>query len=1048
MRKSAIVVLLALVGIAAFWSGEQTGTEDTKADARREDPPARTEEIVRTRSAARIRGAVVVTPCSAAGRVVDAGGRGIVGALVLLRSRRAGEPSGATEAPITARTDGAGDWSVPGLAPGRYVLSATAAGFLPGSRDDLSLQSGDANAGLDLTLTAGGHPLRGTVHDISGGPVEGAVVTIERRGEGNLISAGPPAIPAISDAEGRFEARVADGVYRVEAWHADYATDSEIADVDGGPRSVTLRLVAAASVEGTVRTNQDGRPVAGAIVGVGESFEPGAPAAVADERGRFRLTGLRSGPYALRAMAAGHASGEPERIELGIGEALTDVELRVDRAFKISGFVAAKDDPGRALAEVMVAAYSLHPPVVHLTHRASEADGYFEIFGVTPGVYALGSAGEAALPEMFGPSVTVVDADVAGVVVQLDRGAWVRGRVEPPAPAAVTLALVDEDQGFLALLGSVANALVRSRADARGEFHLRPVKPGRLRVVAEAPDGSRGETEVEVGADGLAGVVVALEPRATVTGRVVDAAGAPLRGGSVEFLPRKRKPAGIFDALLKTDDPSGAPIGEDGQYVARGLDGGEYEVRVLDGAGNVIRWPDSVDRRYQPVRRNVTPAMVTHGVDLTVEVRDGVVRGVVVDGDGLPIADAWVTATPERTSAAEAPDHKPAGERVQEKVGAVPAEPKSEKPAEDRALEQRGEPVLSDSDGRFEVTGLAQRTYTLRAEALAGSARAKVAGVAPGTAEVRLQVVPLAALAGNVRAGGVPVARYELHARHARGGGFSSVDEHVRDASGAFQLDHLDPGGYVLTALADEGRAEQKVELRAGEAASVRIDLEAWGTARGVLVDARSQEPLSGVSVGVFGKDKQPTADLLEQAFGTSPETDAHGRFELARVPPGASKLSLYEGDRAGRWFLAQVPLTIAPGEVVDLGTIGGIPRTRIPKDERGDLGMRTRVATETRRPRALGVEPEPLTEQDDPTAPRRLWVRAVTIDGPSDRAGLLPGDEIVAVEGRGVAGVGVDNAVRLLARANIRRGQTVTLEVAREGARETIVIEAGPLAP
>lgn len=39
------------------------------------------------------------------------------------------------------------------------------------------------------------------------------------------------------------------------------------------------------------------------------------------------------------------------------------------------------------------------------------------------------------------------------------------------------------------------------------------------------------------------------------------------------------------------------------------------------------------------------------------------------DVEGLPIADAWVTATPERTSAAEAPDHKPAGDRVKEKIG-------------------------------------------------------------------------------------------------------------------------------------------------------------------------------------------------------------------------------------------------------------------------------------------------------------------------------------------------------------------------------------------
>lgn len=51
--------------------------------------------------------------------------------------------------------------------------------------------------------------------------------------------------------------------------------------------------------------------------------------------------------------------------------------------------------------------------------------------GVKPGVYALGSVGEEAPPEMFGPSVMVVVADVAGVVARLDRGVEVRGRVEP-----------------------------------------------------------------------------------------------------------------------------------------------------------------------------------------------------------------------------------------------------------------------------------------------------------------------------------------------------------------------------------------------------------------------------------------------------------------------------------------------------------------------------------------------------------------------------------------------------------------------------------------
>jgi hypothetical protein len=91
------------------------------------------------------------------------------------------------------------------------------------------------------------------------------------------------------------------------------------------------------------------------------------------------------------------------------------------------------------------------------------------------------------------------------------------------------------------VLGSLGNLLVRGRADLRGEFSLRPVKPGKLRVIAEAPDGARGQLDVEVGERGLDDVVVVLEPRASASGRVVDARGAPLRSGSVEYQPRKPK---------------------------------------------------------------------------------------------------------------------------------------------------------------------------------------------------------------------------------------------------------------------------------------------------------------------------------------------------------------------------------------------------------------------------------------------------------------------------------------------------------------------------
>ena len=156
-------------------------------------------------------------------------------------------------------------------------------------------------------------------------------------------------------------------------------------------------------------------------------------------------------------------------VELGIGESATDVEIRVDRAFKITGFVVPKDDPKRSLSGVMVAAYSLQPMHASLANRPSEVDGYFEIFGVKPGTYTLGSVAEDALPEILGgPTVTIDKADALGVVIQLDRGVELKGRVDPPQPATITLALADEDPGFLGMIANLGNMFVRSRADARG----------------------------------------------------------------------------------------------------------------------------------------------------------------------------------------------------------------------------------------------------------------------------------------------------------------------------------------------------------------------------------------------------------------------------------------------------------------------------------------------------------------------------------------------------------------------------------------------------
>ena len=1046
-RVVALLLLLAaaLTGAYLLLRGEPADPGGPEAAA-----PAglSAAEIARIHLDARERGEVSLSPCSAAGRVSDAAtGRGVAGALVMLTPHGFGRPSepGAAAGPLTARGDAGGAWSLPLIPPGRYSLTASAPGYLAGELHDLTLRPGGPNRGLDLALAAGGFPLRGTVSDVSGGPIEGVVVSVERSDDGSPLDFSRAPAPAITDAEGRYAVQVASGRYSVAAWHTDYAPRAESTDVTEGPRTLDLRLTPGGAVEGVVRTAA-GEPVADAYVTRaqrgGVLIDSGA--VLTDAQGRFRVAGLGSGRHELVAVAAGHASRDPVKVELGLGEVVTGVELVVDRAFKISGFVVPRGEPRGALVGVMVGAYSLSPMNFYVAVAPSAADGYFEVLGVRPGTYSLGAVGTAAAAQILGgPVVTIAERDVTDAVVELDLGVAITGRVDPQGLARISLEIADEEPGLLTVISSIGNMLVRGAADARGEFSLRPIQPGKLRVVAVGLDGSRGQVDIEVGARGASDVRIALQPRATVTGRVVDAGGAPLTRGRVELQTTAPRRRGGFNFNLEREDE--APIAEDGTYTLRGLEGGEYEIRVKDPAGNVVRWADAEGTSYEPLRRNVVAGVLTPGVDLRVERRDGVLRGVVLDPSGAPLPDAWVTATPERESEAEAvfrmPDRRPKDERV----GEAPAAPKDEEFDVEALLGMRGEPVLSGEDGRFEISGLARRRYSVSAEGEKGAARVKVDGVVLGS-DLRLQLAPLGEIRGVVRDRGVPVPRYALSVRRDTGrGGYTSNDEQVERPSGEFKLDRLDPGVYTLTAIADAGVVEHKLTLGVGERPALTLDLQPWGKVRGVLVDARTGAPLAGVSLHYRPRASTgfDAGEAFKKILGGGDRTDREGRFEVGRIGPGKGTLRFVDGDIIAGRESASVDFELDPGAEKDLGTVQGVALAKVPRPERGELGLRLSVASDARRPRPPGEKPEPLKQKEDDKTPRFLWVQAVTIGGPAEKAGLQPGDRIVAVDGSQVQTLGAENAQRLLNPAGVRAGQSVSVEYQRADASATTTIEA-----
>ncbi|MCA9708055.1 MAG: carboxypeptidase regulatory-like domain-containing protein [Myxococcales bacterium] len=1055
MKQRIILVLIAVAAAAGLWwvlAGD--GSPEGPSSREGSEPGIDRAAIVARKLAARQGGEIDLSPASARGRVTDGeGGAGIAGAVVLLTPKGLDQLSrsttpGEAARPLQARTEADGGWSLAVVPPGRYSLSAAAPGYLPATRTDVTLAAGRDNAGLDLSLRRGGHPVQGTISDIGGGPVEDVLVRVTRLDQDSPFNFDRPALGATTDDEGHFALQLADGQYSVSTFHPDYVEASQHVRVDGGPRTIDLTITPAGSIEGRVLDRQTRAPIEGAIVSrSGESSGGftlhglGDDQVVTDADGRFRLRGLRSGVARLSAVARGHATRQPVEVVLGVAEQVSGVELLVDRALTISGFVVARGDEERGLEGVLVGAFSLQPGRLYVASGPSGSDGYFEIFGVMPGSYTVGAVGEDALPNLMGTSAQVGDDDVRDVLVVMDAGVHIRGRVSPGVSARVSVQVDSEGMSMSTMMQSLSNMLVQTRTDDEGVFDLHPVAPGALTVVAEADDGSRGEVPVEVRDGDIDGLVVQLEPRASVRGQVVDARGEPGAGLTVAFRSKSsdappRLSVSLSGGMTGTQT---ATTDEGGHFVVEGLDAGDYEVTVSNTRGPSFEWAEPQDpaNPRAPLPIAVAEGEQREGLMLVVEARDGVITGVVIGPDGEPMPDAWVTALRSESAAQWSEDlraiRRPRADGIESQGD------DEERTRELRRWEMEAfaePPVLSDQAGRFEVRDLRAGTYRLRAEVHGAGARGFVDDVTPG-ADVRIALEPLAGLEGVVRFRGKPVVEYTLEVR-----GPTVRSQAVHATDGRFTMSRLDAGDYEVLARSKDGTARAEVEIAEGGTTSVELTLGGWSTLRGRVVDAATGDPIAGLSITVLGDGGPSVGSVMGMFTGVGPRTDEDGNFSVDEVPPGEGQIMFLDRDATGAsGMVAQADYEVEAEQEQDLGTITGIAPTTIDPEERGSLGLTVKVATYAQRPRAPEAEDDEAEAVVDQT--KRLWVSQVTPGGPAALGGLVPGDEIVSIDGNGVLAIGAATAARLLSPSQIRAGEEVALEIVHDGSRHTVKVMA-----
>jgi len=371
------------------------------------------------------------------------------------------------------------------------------------------------------------------INKLTGAPVKGAHVIYNKTDREAGGSSFP--ISADTDAQGHFSLHLAPGSYRLWVERSGFARQVYGALSPAGEgvalalapgqqlRQLTFRITPLGAIAGRV-ADEDGEPLQGVGIQVvrfayatGHRQLVSIAGATSNDRGEYRVYGLRAGRYVLLATPPG--------------------------APMSSAYLS-----GGLLADVQ--------------------DAYAAVY--YPGVLDVDSASVLSLAE--GGELNDVNFDLRKV-----RAVTVRGRLVSPmgklSGSQVQVVLARNEKNAASFVGRVAATL----DPATGRFEIHGVSPGSYLLVASQLMGDRafgGRVPVEVSATAQPEeVTLALAPAFEITGNV-EIEGAP-RGG-VPTLAVRLSPA----EGLALGPPPGSKIAPDGSIHLAGLTPGLWKLSL------------------------------------------------------------------------------------------------------------------------------------------------------------------------------------------------------------------------------------------------------------------------------------------------------------------------------------------------------------------------------------------------------------------------------------------------------------------------------------
>ena len=462
--------------------------------------------------------------------------------------------------------------------------------------------------------------IHGTIRDSSGGVIAKARVALS---DGRMTTGAG----AEATDEGAYELCVPVGGVAVVVKADGYGDLLEGINAFGRLQR-DFSLLPEATVGGRVVREDDQAPVAGAIVEL-HSDDPRTARRFAtattssDPDGRFQFSGISPGRQVVTAVADGLATRRPIEVIAEIGQPHDDVVCALAPTLVIAGKVVEQGTraPQAGVTIGMVQRTSRDPR--RRLDAITQPDGSFVIDHAFPGDY------EPYVPDFRlvatpRPKVTITNADVTGLVYEVERLASISGRVL---------------RGGKPIDGARLNASQSSYAQSEhdGTYTIRGLEAGTFQIYAESKRigaFTNGPKVTIAAGEQKTGVDVEMELSASIAGIVVDQNDAPVAGVTLSF------------TLLRGRDFGVATTADDGTFSARALSGGgEYACEVRQGDGASLSYPPATGRRHPPITVRDGGSQIT-GVRIKIRRERLSIAGRVLDAAGAPVADVAVTATP------------------------------------------------------------------------------------------------------------------------------------------------------------------------------------------------------------------------------------------------------------------------------------------------------------------------------------------------------------------------------------------------------------------